>query len=282
MSNIVLKKVIKDIGENAEDTVYQNDFVGFFKKNGIYEIVRILGANQMIFIMLVCIFVYGFISHTSISISNIYGFILAGIVFFFMVTKWKEGATVFYQDKQRKLLFLNNILSDTTEALPSGALASNNKSFQDDSPKSYLYLNPAVVDLYYNHREFCNYSFAEYRNSLIACNQLILLGENIKISVANRGNQYEEAQMVKQKCLNHYQSIIYGLPSSGMLNKRFNESMQLLQKVLAKVIYDIEEEVEALNRQNGVNTEYYPIYRNQPKANDIGAKDFQENFSFFT
>ena len=43
-----------------------------------------------------------------------------------------EGATVFYQDKQRKdYYFLNNILSDTTEALPSGALASNNKSFQD-------------------------------------------------------------------------------------------------------------------------------------------------------
>jgi len=282
MSNIVLKKVIKDIGENSEDIVYQNDFVGFFKKNGIYEIVRILGTNQMIFIMLICIFVYGFVSHIAVSINNIYAFILAGILFFFMVTKWKEGATVFYQDKQRKLLFLNNIISETTEALPSGALASNNKSFQDDSPKSYLYLNPAIVDLFYNHREFTNYSFAEYRNSLISCNQLIQLAENIKISVSNRGNQYEEAMMIKQKCLNHFQSMIYGLPSSSSMNKNFNDSLILLQEILEKIIFNIEEEVEILNRQNGINTEYYPIYRNQPKANDISAYDFQKNFSFFT
>ena len=108
-----------------------------------------------------------------------------------------------------------------------------------------------------------------------------LLLNDILTGVANRGNQIEELEYLRQQCLNYWQAVIYKLPSTRVSYLKYQESLKILGELTQKYIENAQIKIEEQNGKDGINTEYYPIIKTGPKANDVGTFGFNPHFDFF-
>jgi hypothetical protein len=127
--------------------------------------------------------------------------------------------------------------------------------------KSYLYLNPLIVEFYFNIREFSQYNISSYVNSVIYANNVIGLSYQSKIGLNRTYLNYESAIENTQKSLNELNSVIYNLPSSKESYNKFDESIRILHSLLNKHIEEM-----AL------------LFKNENKVKDISINSMPDNF----
>lgn len=282
MSNIVLKKFLFNAADNSLSDKIKRDKYNWFSNAGFYELIGVLGSNRMVKIALLLTFIFGYYINRGVHLGHFYGLFICIIVFWALYTHWKEDASGFFSEKQNKLEFLNNILSETTISKNSSNLAYSSNWLENQSDKSFLYTNPAVIDFYYNYREYVDFAFSSYANSLKACNDMLNLREQMKISVNNPGNQLTTAELLQKDCLNYFQSSIYKMPSADATNDKFKNGLILLQKITEGILHDMQISVTLLNKKNGINIEYYPIHSGTPKPNDMESHGFSAHYDVYT
>jgi uncharacterized Fe-S cluster-containing radical SAM superfamily enzyme len=110
---------------------------------------------------------------------------------------------------------------------------------------------------------------------------MIILNQELLAGLTNRGNQYENFLELRDSALNYFQAIITTLPSSKATNRKYQDSLNILQELLQKMVENIQKKIEIQNDKQGVNTEYYPIYRGGAKANDTSSYGYNAHFNVF-
>ena len=163
--------------------------------------------------------------------------------------------------KKEQLDFLHSIMFAGKD--DSEYEKSDNVIIKPDNPqqKTYLYMNPVLVELFFNIREYSQYNISAFSNCLIHCNNVLAIDYQSKIGLNDAFYNYDTAVLEVKKALNELNSVIYNLPSTKVSYNKFSNVINMLHGILNKHIKDI-----------GI------LYINLNKTKDIDLFSYPDNF----
>jgi hypothetical protein len=151
--------------------------------------------------------------------------------------------------------------------------------------KSYLYLNPLIVQFFYNIREYSQYNISSYINSLIYSNNVIAYDYQTKLGLSNGYENYTVAIEEVRKALNELNSVIYNLPSSIVTYNKFGDSIKMLHSLLNQHITNMANIFKDKNKTTDINLHNMPdnFYDDyfQISANDTREKGYISTFNMY-
>ncbi len=112
----------------------------------------------------------------------------------------------------------------------------NSMIYNDESDyydkKSYLSMDPKIIDFYYNLKDYIDFNLSAYRKSLESTNNLLNIEYDMQNFIRYPAQLFDTALLEYKEALNNLQSVIYKLPSNIVSNERFNDSLLQLKQLL--------------------------------------------------
>jgi hypothetical protein len=281
MSELIIRKIIKDVGKSSQ--VIIDNFDKLLKSNdNLYSTVEeIPNSNKLIYLFILVATLF-FITRYDIKLNFILGLMVSLMIIHYLIAKDNVHQNRFIEDKDLQLKFLNNLMFYDDDKYVTSVM---NENFNIDPPfeQSYLYLNPLIIQFFYNTRENSQYNLSNYINSLKKINNILGLSYQMSIGVQN---PYQNRTTIKQlynEALNNYHSIIYSLPSDNIIYTKFNNSLKILQSILTKHLNDAKIVCKLKNSKEEINiyTEPDSILDSNINENDTNTSGFSYNYSFF-
>ena len=282
-NNVIYKLFLQQSALNESRKNFDYPVNSLFENTSPFRLINIIGKNTLFIFAIGLIILYSWFIRANISLGAIFGLLFLGFIFYLYYSYQFYNIKDYAIDKQQKINFLANILSkDNLEPIEGTEFFSKNFFGIDlQRLRNFLYFNPAVVDFYYNNKIFIEHSYLNYARSLRSINMMIILTNDMLLGLDNRKNQYTMLEQLRESCLNYWQAIIYGVPSTTATNNKFQESLSVLEQLTQNLINQAQEKIEQQNAQSGINMEYFPIYKGGPKPNDVGTYGYNDHFNFF-
>lgn len=282
-NNVIYKEFLHQSALNTAKQSYNNTIENLFKNTNPFSLFNIIGKNNLFIVGIVLMIIYSWFIRANVSIGALFGLLFLGFIFYLYYRYQYYQIKDYAIDKQQKENFLAEILSASNIYPIEGTSFFSKNYFRMDYEKlrNYLYFNPAVVDFYYSNKEVVNHSYMNFALSLQHINAMIVLQSNMLIGLENRGAQLQELQFLRKQCLNYWQAIIYKLPSTTATYTKYRDSMKILEELTQKMIDDAELKIMQQNAKDGINMQYYPIYKGGPEPNDTKSFNYSTHFDFF-
>jgi hypothetical protein len=258
MENIIFQNIYDKISSSASNINGYFNNIDYYNDN-IYDILyKIPKYNIIIYIFLIAI-IYNFINRLNIRLNEILTFLFCVLIIYLLVKRDYTEFIKYTQYKKSQLNFLHKLIFNNKD----WEYAKHNSVFikPTGDDKSYLYLNPVIVELFYNIREYSQYNISSYINSIIHCNNVIAIEYQSKIGLDRDYMNYEMAIEETKKALNELSAIIYNLPLTKSSYSKLNDSVKILHGLLNKHIQNIGE-----------------LFKNDNKVNDINMFSMPDNF----
>jgi hypothetical protein len=153
------------------------------------------------------------------------------------------------------------------------------RNFFDNSARSLLHKNPALITILAKLYVFGRFDRQNFKDALISANQLIRVYESSKIGVVLPDQIIDIAEELQRNTMNYIHSMIHSLPSTTIGDYRWQVQLDILQKVLQKIIDDIKLISEAQYEKIGP-TIYNPPpdYRSGAWPNPIAQKEYNAHW----
>ena len=257
MDNIIFKNIYDKITSSTSNINGYFDNIDYYNTN-IYDILyKIPKYNIIIYIFLIAI-IYNFINRLKIRLNEILTFLFCLLIIYLLIKKDYTEFIKYTQYKKSQLNFLHKLIFDK-----EWEYAKHNSILikPTGGEKSYLYLNPVIVELFYNIREYSQYNISSYINSIIHCNNVIAIEYQCKIGLNREYMNYEMAIDETKKALNELSSVIYNLPLAKQGYIKLKYTIKTLHGLLNKHIQVIGE-----------------LFKNDNKVNDINMFSMPDNF----
>lgn len=262
MSDIIFHNIIEKFNTSANNI---NSYFGnqdYYNTN-IYDIIHKMPKYNIIIYIFIIFLIYSFVTKLTIRLNEILIFLICVVLIYFLIIKDYTQFIEYTQQKKSQLNFLHKLM------------------FNTPNKKSYLYLNPNLVDFFYNMRQYSQFNISAYVNTLIHCNNLLKLEYQANLGLNNAYANYQVAVVEKNSALNEFNSIIYSLPSTKFSYKQFDKSTTILHKLLNNHILNMSN----LSKNKDINMDEMPnnFYedKNIIKANDIYTKDYISVFNAY-
>ena len=150
------------------------------------------------------------------------------------------------------------------------------------SHESVLYMNPSLVKVFISMCPFARFDSRNFKEALVSANQLVRVYESAKLGQQLPNQTIDIAEALQRNVLNHIQSIIHSLPSTVIADYRFQVDLNILQKILQKIINDIKLIYEAEYERNGPNIyNPPPSTRSGPWDNPLKSKGYNKHWNFY-
>jgi hypothetical protein len=149
----------------------------------------------------------------------------------------------------------------------------------DESARSILHKNPALVKVFSSLYVFARFDKRNFRAALIHANQLIRIYESSKIGIVLPAQTIDVAERQMRNCMNSVHAMIHSLPSTTVGDFRYQVSLNILQKVLQKIIDDIK--LIADSQYHKLGPDIYnppPSTRAGPWPNPLKEKDYNKYY----
>ena len=192
--------------------------------------------------------------------------------------------TNYIKDNSNKIKFLNKLLFNDTNwnyADTQGDFLTLNKQYQ----KSYLYLNPLIVDFFYNIREFTQYNINNYTECLRNVNNIIGINQQVSRNLYNPFLDYTTAILFRDNALNALSAIIYNIPSTIILDDKLYNSVTELQELLNAHILDIGAICKYKNEKDGIDNSSMPddiiSDKDYIKENDTNSVGYNNSYNLY-
>jgi hypothetical protein len=256
MDNIIFSKLYQktnDVINNLNNTLDDNNKY----KTDIVDLMYEIPGYYMIIFIFISFLIYFVFSQLTIRLNDILIFLII-IVFFYVMLK--SNSRVFYnyiKEKDVKLKFLHKLMFDTDNWSNNNTNNNLNVKPENYFKKSYLYLNPSIIDLYYNVRYYSQFNIQSYINSLNHTNNLLKLSYESKQFNLNPYN-YSIAIDEMNNSLNEFSTIIYNLPLSGEAYKKEHSAILLLRSLLTSELEDMNIIYKNNNKTDEININSYP------------------------
>lgn len=259
MDGFIFKNLLNKINNSSDDinTYFKNNDL---YNNNIYEILSKIPKYNIVVYIFIIFLIYNFINKLEIRLNEILVWIISILLIYLLI---KKDYTQFIQYtivKKNQLEFLHKLMFDDytwdyekKNNLLLKPINSNNKS--------YLYLNPLIVEFFYNIREYSQYNISSYVNSLLHTNNVIGFEYEAVIGLNNKYDNYEVAIVESKKALNELNSIIYNLPSSLKSYNKLKDSIKMLHGLLNQHLIKMS-----------------IIFKNTNKLDDINVGKMPDNF----
>ena len=283
MTDIIFHNIIDKIetSSNNINTYFSNQ--DLYNSN-IYDIIYKIPKYNLIIYIFIVFLLYSFINRLNIRLNEILSFIICTLLIYFLIKKDYTQFIEYTQVKKNQLNFLHKLMFNSKNF---DYEKQDNKIIKPvgTTEKSYLYLNPVIVELFYNLRNYSQLNISSYINSLIHCNNVIALDYQSKLGLVNVYLNYDVAVEESNKALNEYNSIIYSLPSAKVSYKKFNDSIKVLHGLLNKHISNMGTLFKNKNKITDITISSMPdnFYDNEHnvKSNDMNTRDYKSVYNMY-
>lgn len=254
MSNIIFEGILDKINVSTNNInsyfnnfdLYDRDISNIFDKLPKYNII--------IYIFIIFL-IFNFVNRLTIRNNEILVFLISTLLIYFLVNKDYSEFIKYTSDKKLQLDFLNKLIfNNEIYSIPSKNFVFDRNS----SNISYLYLNPLIVQFFYDIRNFKDYNISAYINSILAANIVIGLEFQFEIGINRTYLNYELAIEETKKSLNELNSIIYNSPSTIISFNKLNSSLEILHKLLQQLLQNIVTKLKNDNKINDINLNRMP------------------------
>jgi len=283
MDGFIFKNLLNKINNSSDDinTYFKNS--DLYNTN-IYDILTKIPKYNIIVYIFIIFLIYNFINRLEIRLNEILVWIICILLIYLLIKKDYTQFIQYTVVKNNQLEFLHKLMfDDYTWSYEK----KNNlllKPINTDN-KSYLYLNPLIVDFFYNIREYSQYNISSYVNSLLHTNNVIGFEYESRIGLNNKYDNYEVAIEESKKALNELNSIIYNLPSSLITYNKLKDSIKILHSLLNQHLIDMSILFKNTNKINDINVEKMPdnFYDNNffISPDDTKTKDYISTYNMY-
>jgi hypothetical protein len=238
MSDIIFSKIYNksyEVMNNINSSIIDNNKF----KTDIVDLLFEMPSYYIVIFIFISFIIYFVYSKLEIRLNDILIFLIIVLFFYIML---KANSKVFYnfiKEKDVKLNFLHKLMFDTRNWTNNNTNNNLNVLPSGYFKKSYLYLNPDIIDLYYNVRDYSQYNIEAYVNSLIHTNNLLKLSYESKNLKMNEYGNYTIAIDEMNKSLNEFSTFIYNAPLTGETYKKIHSSILLLRSLLTSELEDM-------------------------------------------
>jgi hypothetical protein len=225
------------IFQNLFDTIYESskNVNSYFtnkplNENDIYLILTSIPKDRIILYIFITFLVFNFISRYEIKLSGIFSLIISLIILYFLIRSQYSDFTKYTKNKLNQIRFLHKLMYDNKE---SYITASTDNIFilpMHSSEKSYLYLDPIIVQLFYDVKPISSFNISSYVDAVFHCNNILGIEYESKLGVNRNYLNYNTAILEKSKAMNSLNSAIYNMPEGTMI--KYMKTLKLLQSVL--------------------------------------------------
>ena len=276
MDNIIFDKIINKVNDTAVNINSYFSNIDYFNTN-IYDIIEKIPKYNVIIYIFIIFLIYNFVSRLNIRLNEILSFLICLILIYYLVKRNYSQFIKYTEVKQNQLNFLHDLIFENKDYEYASLNNLLVKPIGKDK-KTYLYLNPAIVDFFYNLRNYAILNINAYVDSIIHCNNVIGLEFQSKIGIDRKYSNYQLAIEESNKALNSLNCVIYNLQSTMYSYNKFDKSRLILQGLLNKHIEDMGILFKNENKTQEINVgmmpdnffdEYFKI-----KANDINTPEY--------
>ena len=276
MDNIIFDKIINKVNDATVNINSYFNNIDYFNTN-IYDIIEKIPKYNVVIYIFIIFLIYNFISRLNIRLNEILSFLICIILIYYLIKKNYSQFIKYTEVKQNQLNFLHDLIFENKDYEYASVNNLLVKPVGKDK-KSYLYLNPAIVDFFYNLRNYSSLNISAYVNSVIHCNNVIGLDYQSKIGIDRKYSNNQLAIEESDKALNSLNCDIYNLHSTINSYNKFDKSRIILQGLLNKHIEDMGTLFKNENKTQEINIgmmpdnfydEYFKI-----KANDINTPEY--------
>ena len=283
MSELLFRKIIYNVGKSSE--IFINNFKKLIEKDGnIYVKTYNLPRIKILSYFVIFIFVFFILTKYNVTLSHILALFISLTIVFYMINKDETENTNFIENKKEQLEFLNNLLFYEKDKYTTNVIEKD-FNIEPSLKKSYLYLNPLIIQFFYNVKEYSQYNLSNFRNSLTYVNNVLKLNYQMNAGVENPFDNYENVKIESNKALNAFQAIIFSLPSTTVTYDKFNASLKILHSLLEKYLQNMTTICEIYNSKNEYNIDSIPDSiinsTNKVSRNNMDSIDFSKHYDYF-
>ena len=275
MSSIIFENIINKINDSTQNINSYFENIDIYNTN-IYDIIDKIPKYNIIIYIFIIFLIFNFVSRLNIRLNEILTWIICILLIYFLIKKDYTQFILYTQDKKKQLNFLHKLVFNNKDIDYAKINNIIVKPIGNDQ-KSYLYLNPLIVQFFFNIREYSQYNISSYINSIIYANNVIGLDYQSKIGINRMYLNYESAIEETKKSLNELNSVIYSIPSTVQSYNKFDKSVKVLHGLLNKHIYDMSilfknenktKEITISTMPNNFYDDYFAISSDDTKTND--------------
>jgi uncharacterized protein YhhL (DUF1145 family) len=238
MSEIIFKRVIDKINDATANINNYFDNFSIYNAN-FYEILKNLPKQNIIIYLFLALIIFNLIRPFNIRLNEILTFMVCILVIYYLIQKDYSEFTTYIKSKKNQLNFLHKLMfNDKGWSFQ----IENEISFQPSilKKKSYLYMNPIIVELFYNARKYLEYNPNAYISSIRHCNNVIGFDYETKIGLNREYYNYDTAVLESKKALNDFQSFIYSIDPLTLQNfPEFLDYQTKLHELLNAHLYNM-------------------------------------------
>jgi hypothetical protein len=185
--------------------------------------------------------------------------VIIGYHWFYYKTKIKENKIKKYKKKTKQLK----------------KSMTKKRDIFDKSARFILQKNPALIEIFSGLFVFARFDKQNFKNALIQANQLERIYKSSQIGVVLPDQIIDIAEGLMRDILNSIHSMIHSLPSTTIGDYRWQVQLNILQKVLQKIIDDIKEIAKIQYEKIGPTIHSPPPdVRCGPWANPLSQKEY--------
>jgi len=175
---------------------------------------------------------------------------------------------IYYHQKQE-------IESDTDKKL---LIKKEQNIFPALNKEAYEY--PNIIEFIYTIQEFYVFNPQAFEEMIDNVNTFINIVSSVKLGNINCSENYHIAESKMHNSTNAFHSIIYKLPASPKILKKFNRAHRQLYELLHTYLDNIYDRCNEINIKKGYNNTTKIIDHNSPKPHNfyVNNKDFTYDF----
>ena len=237
MSSIIFQNIIDKVNTSTNNINSYFDNIDYYNTN-IYDIYTKIPKSNIIIYILIVFIVFNFISRLEIRLNEIMTFLVSVILIYILFKKDYSEFIKYTNVKKGQLDFLHKLIFNDTD-VDYAKVADVFLKPVGNNDKSFLYLNPLIVQFFYNLRNYSQINISSYVNSIIHSNNVIGLYYQSSIGLNRTYLNYELAIEETKKALNDFNSLIYNISSTKKSYNNLEDSIKILHSLLNKHISDM-------------------------------------------
>ena len=283
MNDIIFTDIIEKVSLTSDNINNYFRNADYYNTN-IYDIFTKLPAYNIIIYLFIIFIVFFIINKFTIRLNEILFFLISTLLIYFFIKKDYSEFIKFTNNKNLQLEFLHKLMFNS-RFIDDANLLNNTIRPKDKTNLSYLYLNPLIVQFYYDIRTLLRYNSSAYIKSILHINNLLALNYESKYGLNRTYLNFETAIIESQSALNELNSVIYKIPSTIVNYKKYNDSLKLLHSLIFEILKDTSDifkndnKTQELNNYRMPDSFYETFFDIQPNnTKDMG---YISTFNFY-
>ncbi len=282
MSDFVFSRLLSDSNEASKNINNYFDKFDNYNSN-IYQILNQIPSDNLIIYIFIIGFIFFLFNFYEVKLNHLMTLFISILVIGYLIQKDFGDFNKYTETKKDQLKFLNKLCFDGTLWRNFGP--NNTMNIIPKVSESYLYLNPLIVELFYNIREFTQYNLASYVGTLLHVNNVMGIHQQMKMGLADPFANLDLAKEEIGKAMNSLESLIYKLPISDVSENKYVSAKNLLQSILTRYVIEMEDICERVNKTDGLNIYSKPSDQLDSvfdvPANDMNTRDYNPSYNLY-